>query len=128
MNPEDDNQTPPVNASTPDTNQTKDAETNQGAQEDVDLVRELTDCAALSELLSHALKQSVGKRPGRPGNPNWKKTVKLPISDETLQKLRELTVPISSPKRKVAPMQIAAYIVEQLVSVLHKKSFKQDSE
>lgn len=128
MHPEDDHQTPLADTASPDPNQAKGAEASDATQDDANLLRELTDCAALSELLSQALKQSVGKRPGRPGNPNWKKTVKLPISEETLQKLRELTAPISSPKRKVAPMQIAAFIVEQLVSVLHKKSFKQESE
>ena len=72
--------------------------------------------AALASTLQERLEPSVGKRPGRPGNPAWSKRPKVPMAPETEQRLKELAHLLSEGERQVSPMQVAALILEQAIA------------
>lgn len=69
--------------------------------------------AALADTLRERLEPSVGKRPGRPGNPAWSKRPKVPMAPETEQRLKDLANLLSEGERRVSPMQVAALILER---------------
>jgi hypothetical protein len=69
--------------------------------------------ARMAALLQARLKPQVGVRPGRPSDPAWTLSRKVPMSAETLQQLQDLATQLSSEKRKVSPMQVAAQLLEQ---------------
>src|SRR5437899_10024165 len=71
--------------------------------------------ARLAHLLHQRLTPSQGERPGRPTNPNWATRCKVPMSEATLQKLTQLAEDMSTPERKVSPMQAAAQLLEEAV-------------
>jgi hypothetical protein len=62
------------------------------------------------------LKPGQGRRPGRPTNAEWVRHPKVPMSDETQQRLAQLAEQSSRGGRKVSPMQIAAQILEDAVA------------
>jgi hypothetical protein len=66
--------------------------------------------------LRDQLQPGKGRRPGRPANPAWRRRAKVPMSDRTLRKLRSLAASASTPQRKVSPMQVAAQLLEEVVS------------
>lgn len=66
-------------------------------------------------LLAERLEPAVGKRPGRPTDPSWGKVAKLPMSDETQNILRLLSDKFSTRRRRISPMQVAAYLLEEEV-------------
>jgi hypothetical protein len=66
-------------------------------------------------VLVERLEPSSGKRPGRPTDPSWEKTGKLPMSDATANALRRLAEKFSTPRRRISPMQVAAYLLEEEV-------------
>lgn len=66
--------------------------------------------------LKERLRPSTGRRPGRPTNADWSHHPKVPMSDNTIEALRELAEQISSPERKVSPMQLAAQLLEEAVA------------
>jgi hypothetical protein len=68
--------------------------------------------AALKERLT----PSVGKRPGRPTNRAWKVHRKVPMSEETLAKLRQMAEEASTPERRISPMQVAAHLLEEALT------------
>ena len=68
--------------------------------------------ARLAGILKKRLVPSRGERPGRPTDPDWVLRPKVPMTKETLRKLEELAERISTPKRKVSPMQVAAQLLE----------------
>lgn len=71
--------------------------------------------ARLAQLLQNRLAPSEGKRPGRPTNDAWTEHRKVPMSAETLAALKELSARLSSERRKVSPMQLAAQLLEEQV-------------
>src|SRR5262245_11193261 len=68
--------------------------------------------ARLAHLLHRRLTPSQGERPGRPTNPNWAVRPKVPMCEETVQKLAAIAEALSTPQRKVSPMQVAAQLLE----------------
>jgi hypothetical protein len=82
--------------------------------------------ARLAQIMHARLAPSTGKRPGRPTNERWTERAKVPMSAETLARLRELSERLSSEERKVSPMQLAAQLLEesviQLVGPTRKRS------
>lgn len=71
--------------------------------------------ARLASLLQRRLLPQRGERPGRPSDASWTHRSKVPMSDETLERLRRLAARMSDTKRKVSPMQVAAQILEENV-------------
>jgi len=66
----------------------------------------------LSKSLKDRLKPSEGARPGRPSDPTWSQSGKLPMSEETVHLLSDLATHLSADDRKVSPMQVAAHLLE----------------
>jgi hypothetical protein len=62
--------------------------------------------------LQGRLKPSQGKRPGRPTDPAWIKSPKVPMSRKTEAKLAKLAERVSKAGRRVSPMQLAAQLLE----------------
>src|SRR6266403_467996 len=81
--------------------------------------------AARLAALRSRLQPQVGLRPGRPADKSWNLRRKVPMSTETLEKLRGLAAQISDDKRKVSPMQLAAELLEQ--SLTPSKSVTQST-
>lgn len=71
--------------------------------------------ARMARILAERLSPSAGMRPGRPTNAAWVHHPKVPMSAETRDALTALAGQISTPERKVSPMQIAAQILEESV-------------
>jgi hypothetical protein len=69
----------------------------------------------LAQVLHAQLAPSAGKRPGRPTNDRWTERCKVPMSADTLTALQALSSRLSSEKRKVSPMQLAAQLLEESV-------------
>jgi len=66
----------------------------------------------LAAILRARLEPSQGRRPGRPSDPLWIIQRKVPMSQETLERLTQLAESISTAERKVSPMQVAAQLLE----------------
>ncbi len=67
--------------------------------------------------LRERLQPSYGRRPGRPTSKDWSLRSKVPMSAATRSKLRRLARQMSTTKRKVSPMQVAAQLLEEAVAV-----------
>jgi len=78
--------------------------------------------ARLAHLLHERLTPGRGERPGRPTNPNWVFRPKVPMSAATAKKLARLAGSMSTPQRKVSPMQVAAQLLEETVAALESVS------
>jgi hypothetical protein len=74
--------------------------------------------ARLARVMHQRLAPSRGERPGRPTNPAWSVRPKVPMSEATAQRLAEIAEAMSTPRRKVSPMQVAAQLLEEAVSHL----------
>ena len=72
--------------------------------------------ARLARLLHERLTPGQGRRPGRPSDPAWVKHPKVPMSEVTAQKLTKLAEQVSTPDRKVSPMQVAAQLLEEALA------------
>ena len=70
----------------------------------------------LAEILTERLQPSQGRRPGRPSDPNWVAQGKVPMSEETKERLVALAAELSSKGRRVSPMQVAAQLLEESVA------------
>ena len=68
--------------------------------------------------LQGRLRPSQGKRPGRPTDPAWNKSPKVPMSHRTQAKLAKLAERVSKAGRRVSPMQLAAQLLEDAVTRL----------
>jgi hypothetical protein len=68
--------------------------------------------------LQGRLKPGQGKRPGRPSDPSWVSSPKVPMSRKTSTKLARLAKKASKNGRMVSPMQLAAQLLEQTVEQL----------
>lgn len=80
--------------------------------------------ARLAHFLHQKLTPSQGERPGRPTDPNWVIRPKVPMSQATAEKLAQIAKALSSPQRKVSPMQVAAQLVEEAVARVRAKSVR----
>jgi hypothetical protein len=67
----------------------------------------------LAAILRARLEPSQGRRPGRPSDPLWTVQRKVPMSQETLERLTQLAASISTAERRVSPMQVAAQLLEE---------------
>jgi hypothetical protein len=76
----------------------------------------------LAKILHDRLAPSAGKRPGRPTNANWSEHRKVPMSEETLSALQQLSEALSTSERKVSPMQLAAQLLEESVVQVARRS------
>jgi hypothetical protein len=74
--------------------------------------------ARLAAILRDRLAPSSGLRPGRPTDPNWVKHPKVPMSEETLLRLEHLAEQLTTPDRRVSPMQVAAQLLEDSLGYL----------
>ncbi len=72
--------------------------------------------ALLAHLLHQRLTPSEGERPGRPTDATWETRPKVPMSDATQRRLAEIAEAISTPQRRVSPMQVAAHLLEEAVA------------
>lgn len=68
--------------------------------------------------LQERLVPSQGKRPGRPSEPMWIESPKVPMSEATANKLARLAERTSSHDRRISPMQLAAQLLEEAVTAL----------
>lgn len=68
--------------------------------------------------LQGRLRPGQGKRPGRPSDPSWDRSPKVPMSAETERKLALLAERASQSGRRVSPMQLAAQLLEEAVAGL----------
>jgi hypothetical protein len=66
--------------------------------------------------LQARLEPSEGRRPGRPTDASWVHHPKVPMSEQTVQRLARLAELASTPHRRVSPMQIAAQLLEEAVA------------
>lgn len=80
--------------------------------------------ARLAQIMRERLAPSQGERPGRPTNPEWSHRPKVPMSDATADKLSRIAEALSTPKRKVSPMQVAAQLLEDAVEHVKVKAGK----
>src|SRR5438067_13747391 len=71
--------------------------------------------ARLARVLHQRLAPSRGERPGRPTSPDWSIRPKVPMSEATAQRLAEIAEAMSTPERKVSPMQVAGQLLEEVV-------------
>jgi hypothetical protein len=78
--------------------------------------------ARLAHVLHQSLTPSRGERPGRPTNPGWVMRPKVPMSEATARKLAEIAETLSTPERKVSPMQVAAQLLEEAVGRVQTKA------
>ena len=69
--------------------------------------------AQLAATLAARLQPGEGQRPGRPSDPTWTNHPKVPMSKATLQRLTALANRLSTSKRKISPMQVAAQLLEE---------------
>ena len=74
--------------------------------------------AGIVAALQDRLVPGSGKRPGRPSDPTWVRTPKIPISSATAAKLARLAERASSAERRVSPMQVAAQLLEESLAQL----------
>lgn len=74
--------------------------------------------ARLAHILHQRLTPAQGERPGRPTDPSWVVRPKVPMSRGTEAKLKKLARQASSPSRKVSAMQVAACLLEEVLSQL----------
>jgi hypothetical protein len=82
--------------------------------------------ARLAHVMHQILTPSQGERPGRPTNPSWETRCKVPMSAATLHKLIQLAEDMSTPGRKVSPMQVAAQLLEEAVRQVGAKPGETD--
>ena len=71
--------------------------------------------ARLAHIMHQRLTPSQGERPGRPTNPDWASRPKVPMSEATSKKLAAIAAAMSTPQRKISPMQVAAQLLEEAV-------------
>ncbi len=77
--------------------------------------------ARLAAIMSERLRPSQGKGTGRPTDPSWSLSRKVPMREETLIQLRELAKSLSGEGRKVSPMQVAAQLLERGLEQVKKE-------
>lgn len=74
--------------------------------------------ARLAYILHQRLTPSHGERPGRPTDASWVHRPKVPMSEATYEKLVGIAEAMSTPERKVSPMQVAAHLLEEAIQLV----------
>ncbi len=69
--------------------------------------------ARLAAALKERLEPAPGRRPSQPSNIRWVLFPKVPMSRETENQLILLADQLSTPERRVNPMQLAAQLLEE---------------
>ncbi len=77
--------------------------------------------AWVAAILKERLEPSQGRRPGRPTDVRWVFRPKVPMSEATQRQLILLAEQLSSPQRRVSPMQLAAQLLEEAVQKLSQE-------
>ena len=72
--------------------------------------------AAVVAALQDRLVPGQGLRPGRPSDPSWVESPKVPMSEATVAILTRLAERASRTGRRVSPMQMAAQLLEEAVA------------
>lgn len=72
--------------------------------------------------LRSRLQPSQGERPGRPTDASWTHHPKIPMTEDTRQRLTKLAEQLSDQTRKITPMQLAAQLLEDAVAQLEATS------
>ena len=75
--------------------------------------------AQVVKALHERLEPSRGIRPGRPTSKDWGLHPKVPMSPGTRRTLDRLARQMTTPARKVSPMQVAAQLLEDAVAHCH---------
>jgi hypothetical protein len=70
--------------------------------------------------LTHRFNERLRSTGGRPTDPKWTVTRRVPFAPETWEALNTIASRISSPGRKVAPAQVAAALIEDGIAELDK--------
>lgn len=74
-----------------------------------------TDLSVFGQTLRDRLEPGRGERPGRPSDPSFTVQRKLSMSEQTLTTLEAAAEQLSTPQRRVSPMQIAALLLERAI-------------
>jgi hypothetical protein len=77
--------------------------------------------ARLKAILQERLAPSPSNRPGQPTNVRWGLGTKVPMSRETEALLILLAEKLSTPERRVSPLQLAAQLLEESVQQLTRR-------
>jgi hypothetical protein len=77
--------------------------------------------AHLAAVLSARLKPAQGKRMGRPSDPAWNVSRRIPMKEETLAQLQALATQFSNEGRAISPMQVAAQLLEKSLEQVMKE-------
>jgi hypothetical protein len=72
--------------------------------------------ARLAHLMHQRLTPGQGERLGRPTDATWSGRPKVPMSAATRRRLAEIAEQVSTPERRVSPMQVAAQLLEEAVN------------
>ena len=78
--------------------------------------------ARLARLMRQRLAPGKGERPGRPTDATWAGRPKVPMSEATQRRLAEIAAAMSTPERRVSPMQVAAQLLEEAVGRVETKT------
>lgn len=76
----------------------------------------------LAAILKERLEPARDRRLGQPTNVRWVLRPKVPMSRETETQLILLAERLSSPERRINPMQLAAQLLEESVQKLQQQS------
>jgi len=71
--------------------------------------------ARLAAALKEHLEPAPARRPRRPSNIRWVLFPKVPMSRETENQLILLAEQLSTPERRISPMQLAAQLLEEIL-------------
>lgn len=68
--------------------------------------------------LAHRFNERLRSTGGRPTDPNWTVSRRVPFAPETWDALNSIAVRLSRSDRKVAPAQVAAALIEEGIAEL----------
>lgn len=68
--------------------------------------------------LAHRFNERLRSTGGRPTDPSWTVSRRVPFAPETWDALNTIAVRLSSGQRKVAPAQVAAVLIEESLTDL----------
>lgn len=74
------------------------------------------DMEDLARIMHQRLAPSPGERTGRPSDPEWVRRPKVPMTEQTVRRLTAIAESLSTDKRKVSPMQVAAHLLEEAIA------------
>ena len=81
----------------------------------------IDELGELGQRIRQRLEPGTGERPGRPSDPSWTIQRKLSMSEKTLTVLEQAAAAVSTDKRRVSPMQVAALLIEDATQGIAKQ-------